>query len=469
MKATYCAPYIRKIETGMINKFGRMSQSNGQVLETIDGVNVDRLVEQFGSPLFVFSEKTMRKRFQKMSRAFTSLYPGVTFGWSYKTNYLGAICSLFHQEGAAAEVVSEMEYEKARQLGLSGRSIIFNGPGKSRTGLERAAMDKARIHIDHFDELYLLEEIAKKLGQKIGVGLRINMDTGVYPQWSRFGFNLESGQAMAAAQRIKDKGLLDLNGLHTHMGTYILEPVAYGRAVEKLMDFSGKAEKRFGFKTGYIDLGGGFPSKSRLKGIYHSPDLTVPPIEDYAGAITQALHDCAKGGDLPELVLESGRSMIDSAGYLISTILASKRMPDGRKAYVADAGVNLLPTSQWYKHRIRFDREIPGVGEPSVIYGPLCMNIDVLDESVVLPALKSGTRMIFSPVGAYNLTQWMQFIQFRPAVVLIGDNKQIDVIREAEDLSDIIRRERLPDRLSLKCSNHGSTYRSNYRSGIVAA
>ncbi len=90
-----------------------------------------------------------------------------------------------------------------------------------------------------------------------------------------------------------------------------------------------------------------------------------------------------------------------------------------------------------------------GLNEPSVIYGPLCMNIDVLDEGSLLPPIERGTRLVFSPVGAYNNTQWMQFIEYRPNVVLIGENGEVDIIREAEDLKEMERQERLPERLKL--------------------
>jgi diaminopimelate decarboxylase len=88
------------------------------------------------------------------------------------------------------------------------------------------------------------------------------------------------------------------------------------------------------------------------------------------------------------------------------------------------------------------------MNENSVIYGPLCMNLDVIEEGAMLPPLKRGARLILSPVGAYNNTQWMQFITYRPNVVLIGEEGEVDVIRKAEDLTDLTRRERLPDRLN---------------------
>ena len=338
---------------------------------------------------------------------------------------------------------------------LGGTDVRVENGVVYLTGLVQSFDDIARvdetvralINVDHFDELYDLEKVADELGEPVPVGLRLNMDTGICPQWSRFGFNLESGQAMDAVRRMASTGKLILNGLHCHIGTYILEPEAYAREVEKMVRFGYEVEDHFGFKLEYLDIGGGLPSKSKLKGTYHAPDLVVPPVDEYAEKITSALYQNLRPGDFPHLFLESGRAIVDEAGYLITSIVASKRLPDGRKAYVADAGINLLFTSFWYRFNLEIDRVIQGMGEPSVIYGPMCMNIDVIDEGSLLPPLERGTRLIVSPVGAYNVTQWLQFIEYRPNVVLIGEDGSVDVIREAEDLSDIERRERVPERL----------------------
>ncbi|HHG75618.1 MAG TPA: diaminopimelate decarboxylase, partial [Persephonella sp.] len=284
----------------------------------------------------------------------------------------------------------------------------------------------------------------------IKVAIRLNMDTGIHPQWSRFGFNLETGQATDAVKRIKAGDKLILNGLHCHIGTFILEPEAYGKEVEKMVKFAYEVEDNFGFKIEYIDIGGGFPSKNKLKGTYLPPDVLVPSVDEFAEKITDALYSNLRPGDFPKLILETGRAIVDEAEYLITTIFASKRLPDGRKAYVADAGVNILFTAFWYKFNIEIDREVQGTNEPAVIYGPLCMNIDVIDEGSLLPPLERGTRLIFSPVGAYNNTQWMQFIEYRPNVVMVMEDGTVEVIREKEDITDIERRERLPDKLKLK-------------------
>jgi diaminopimelate decarboxylase len=449
MKAAYEKPVMLRLETGYLNKFGSSPMYSRRVRKAIDGVNIDHLVEGHGSPLFVFSETAMRQKYREVHEAFAHRYPHVVQAWSYKTNYLQAVCAIFHDEGALAEVVSEFEYEKARKLGVPGRQIIFNGPHKPMGALRRAVEEGAQIHVDHLDEIHDLEQLAGELGRKIPIGMRLNMDTGIYPQWTRFGLNLDSGQAMDAVKRIHARGHLVLKGLHAHIGTFILDPDAYARETAKMVQFATEVTERFGFEMEYIDVGGGFPSRSKLKGTYLPPEVAVPSMDAFAEAITDALYANLPPGVFPRLILETGRALVDEAGFLITTVVATKRLPDGRRTYVADAGLNDLFTSFWYKFNIEVDREVQGMNEPAMVHGPLCMNIDVLDEGTLLPSLRRGTRLIFSPVGAYNVTQWMQFIEYRPAVVLVGEDGTVEVIREREDLTDVERRERLPDRLKL--------------------
>ena len=448
MKRPYEKPVITKLQSSMMNKFGLSTAGRQRVRSEIDGVSIAELVERFGSPLFIFSEKTIRRKFRQHETAFSTRYPNVVCGWSYKTNYLKALCALMHQQGAVAEVVSRMEYEKAIALGIPGHQIIFNGPHKSPEILERAVADGAVINVDHVDEIEDLEAIATRRGQPVKVGMRLNLDAGIYPQWSRFGFNLETGQAADAVRRMSHGGLLQLNGLHCHIGTFILDPTAYVRQVQKMVAFAKEVDSRFGFRMEYLDIGGGFPSRSKLKGTYLSPDVSVPSIDEYAEPLCDALLQALPDGWRPKLILESGRALIDEAGYLVTSVVASKRLADGTRAYVLDAGVNLLYTSTWYKFQIDTVEEHSGLTEPSVLYGPLCMNIDLVDEGLQLPPLRRGQQLVVSPVGAYNNTQWMQFIEYRPSIVLVGEDGTAEIIREAEDLSDIERRERLPQRFA---------------------
>lgn len=449
-KKVWIKPSIRLHKTGLLNKFGAVGHHG--IKDEIDGVAVKDLVQQYGSPLFIVSEERIRRAYQRLHQAFSSRYPRVQPSWSYKTNYLGAICNTFHQEGAWAEVVSAFEYEKARTLGVPGKNIIFNGPHKPRAILEHAIEEEALINIDHLDELYLIEEIAIEKNVTASIGMRLNLDTGFTEPWSRFGFNVESGQAMDAAWRIKSSKRLQLKALHCHIGTFILEPRAYAAQITAMCHFMDSVEKETGCMIEILDIGGGFASHNALQGIYLPPEQVVPSIEQYAEAICDPLlaltHEReSRGCSRPILILEAGRALIDEAEVLATSVVANKHLPDTRRAVVIDAGVNILFTAFWYNHYIYPTRELEGVVEETVIYGPLCMNIDVIRHSVMLPPVNVGDVLVIGPVGAYNNTQWMQFIEYRPAVVMVHPDQAVSVIRKKENLEYVTELENLPKRL----------------------
>ena len=150
---------------------------------------------------------------------------------------------------------------------------------------------------------------------------------------------------------------------------------------------------------------------------------------------------------MPVLILETGRALIDDAGYLLGTVLANKRLADGRRATILDVGVNILFTSFWYEHKINPAQPVSDYTEESTLYGPLCMNIDVIRENISIPLLKTGDHFVISRIGAYNMTQWLQFITLRPNVILIGNNGKVDVIRKKESLETLEQMEHIPDYL----------------------
>lgn len=445
-KLVYESPSIQKMNAGLMNKFG--TRSDYEPVKQIDGVSVHSMMAQFGSPLFVLSERTIRNNYQQAVRAFTTRYPKVQFAWSYKTNYLNAVCRIFHQEGSWAEVVSGFEYRKALGNGVPGHKIIFNGPEKTNEELEMAANNSSLIHIDHFDELYQLIEISDSLKRKPRVAIRVNMDTGVYPMWDRFGFNYENGQAWTALKKIVESGRMELTGLHCHIGTFMLSTSAYATAAKKLVELAWKCKTELNTTIQYIDLGGGFPSTNTLRGSFLPGTDSVPSVDEFAEAITnELLQSGMQESELPLLMLESGRVLVDDAGYLLSTVLANKRLSDGRRATILDAGVNLLFTSFWYDHKITPAQDFTQHTEDMALYGPLCMNIDVVRQSINLPLLNRGDKVVVHKVGAYNMTQWMQFIQMRPNVVLIDEKGQTHLIREAENLAYMEQLEKVPAHL----------------------
>jgi len=147
---------------------------------------------------------------------------------------------------------------------------------------------------------------------------------------------------------------------------------------------------------------------------------------------------------MPTLFLETGRALIDDAGYILGTVLANKRLVDGRRSLIIDIGVNNLFTSFWYEHHIVPSRIKQRDTEDTTIYGPLCMNIDVIRAAVQFPVLEKGDQVVIKRVGAYNMTQWMQFITYRPKVVMIDLQGNTHVIRENETHETMNSMDRIP-------------------------
>lgn len=445
-KQLFERPTITKLTPGVPSKHGAGTVIAPMPL--IDGVKVDDLIEQYGSPVYVFSERTIRKAMEDIKRAFSLRYQKVQMAWSYKTNYLDSICRIFHKEGSWAEVVSGFEYDKAIRNGVKGENILFNGPAKSALELEKAARNGSFIHIDHFDELFMLSDICMSKNIEARVAIRVNMDIGIYPKWDRFGLNYENGEAWDAINRIMNNPKLKLMGLHTHIGTYIMSVDAYRIAASKLAELACSIAQKFDHYISYIDMGGGFASKNTLRGAYLSGEDTTPSFEEYAEAITSAIiNSQIKPDKLPTLILETGRALIDNAGSIAGSVLANKRLSDGRRATIVDVGVNLLFTAFWYDHKIYPVSNHSGLVEETTIYGPLCMNIDVLRPSLMFPSLKRGDRFVITRTGAYNNTQWLQFITTRPNVVLIDQNRKVHLIRRAETLEDVAANEFIPEYL----------------------
>ena len=445
-KLRYERPIINKINAGVPDKFGMKTAVEN--LNNIDTLPVKDIIKKYGSPVFVVSETTINKTYNEAKNAFTSRYPKVQFAWSYKTNYIDAVCRIFHKLGSWAEVVSGFEYQKALNNGIAGNEIIFNGPDKSDVDITKAIENGSFIHIDHFDELYSIIRLADNMSKKAKVAIRVNMDTGIYPQWDRFGFNYENGEAWNALNRIMLSNNLELVGLHTHIGTYILSANAYSIAASKLAELAVRVHRKFNHYIKYIDMGGGFASKNTLKGAYLPGKDTCPSFDDYAENITSALINSEIDPDhLPTLFLETGRAMIDDAGFLLGTVLANKRLVSARRSTIVDIGINLLFTSFWYEHEIYPAQESSQQTEDTAIYGPLCMNIDMLREAIQFPLLQKGDHVIVPRVGAYNMTQWMQFITLRPNIVLIDKDKKMHIIRHKESNEVFKSQERVPDHL----------------------
>ncbi|NOZ03273.1 MAG: diaminopimelate decarboxylase, partial [FCB group bacterium] len=340
-------------------------------------------------------------------------------------------CALLHKEGAWAEVVSGFEYDIARDLNVPGEQIVFNGPYKTKDELTRAFREGALVNIDNYDEMQVVEDIADELGKTIEVGIRINMDLND-PPWYKFGFNVESGQAFEAVKRAESGGKLKVRGLHIHTGTYVDDVTLYSRAAQGLVNFYSYIKEELGVKLKYWDLGGGYASHNTLHTAYLPAEQTCPTFDQYAEAICPILlNGPFPPQEAPRLFIEPGRALVDEPFYLITSVVAQKRLPTGQRAIVLDAGMNILSSVQWYRYNLQTAQDSGYMLEDTVVYGGLCMNIDVLQMNTSIPPVRRGDLLVIPHVGAYNISQSWQFIYLRPAIIALEDGN-VHLIREAE-------------------------------------
>ena len=466
-KDNYEAPNIELIQISTIGKHSILNMNTSSVFEEVE--DIEKLIEAHGSPLYLLSEKKLREKYREFKRNFTQDGIKTIIGYSYKTNYLPAVCSILKEEGAYAEVVSDMEYKLARSLDVPGAEIIFNGCYKTKSELNKAVSEGALINIDNFDELDLLDEVAKNLGKKARVGIRVNFIMGS-SSWTKFGFNYETKEAERALKEISKKKNLKFEAIHNHSGTFNVDPKIYSKSTRIIIELAEFA-KKIGLNTKIIDIGGGFPSSNKLKPEYDIPGGSKYNEETLKSFADEVMYYLKKSKHLfnngtPILVLEPGRAIVDECMQLISKIVSKKKDPKGGYNIVVDAGVNVLPTAYWYNFEPKIANKTNGIkkngingerktngngynGGPVKIYGPLCMQIDSINESVNLSSTNVGDTIVFSNVGAYNLTQSMQFIQTRPAVILLGPHGS-EIIRKKESWRDIFSLDTIPKRLSSK-------------------
>lgn len=428
------------------------------VCEVVEGVGVEALRARYGSPLYVVSEAALRKNIRGFISAFRSRYPETVVAYSYKTNYVSGVCAILHQEGAWAEVVSGFEMEHARALGVTGAQIIYNGPLKPFECLLEAARDGVRINVDNLEELSDLEEVSMQLKRPVKIGIRVNMRLND-PPWDKFGFNLESGQALEVCRRIHASKSLRLSGFHLHSGTYLANVEIYRSAINGLLGLAKTVEgSRLG-EIEYLDLGGGYASPNTLIGQMLPGEMTAPSYAEYAEAICGPLKAQIKGlRRRPLLILEPGRAIVDDPVSLLVSVVSVKRTPDGRKLVVVDGGVNLLPTAYYFRHDVAARRETDLPAESADIVGALCMQIDVLRRDVSLPTVSRGSILLFRHAGAYTISNSMQFIYPRPPVVLVR-GKDTCVLRRGERTADLVRLDEIPPHLAVpraaKRNGHG--------------
>lgn len=387
-------------------------------------------VRAYGSPLWMADLDHVRDAYRDLSALFAESWDETVIAYSFKTNRLVALLVALCDEGAHAEVVCDAEYALARDVvALEGRRIVVNGPAKSDALFVRAACDGALVMCDTADEI----DRAAAAGVA-RIGLRVSQP-GACGAASRFGI---PAHEVAAAARRAARSHLQVEALGTHVVStdVVAAPDVEGRLADQVRVLwprgpedhvrAARALARIarelraaGYPVRTIDIGGGLPAPADAAG--------------HVRGIAQGLREEEFDG---RLLAEPGRALVADAVELVCTVVAVKRLEDGRRAVVVDAGTNHVPGALWQWPTIRPLVDGPTAG-PAMICGPLCLNIDILHPAANLPDVGVGDLIAIEGVGAYAQSQATQFGDARPAV-MAREHGCWTLARRREELSDLI-------------------------------
>lgn len=411
----------------------------------IGGCDTTVLAEEFGTPLYVFDEATLKARCRSFLNEFSRRYQPTTVLFASKAYLNPALAQIFREEGLGLDVVSGGEMALARIAEFPPEKVYFHGNNKTPQELAEALeWGLGRIVVDGFEELDLLDRLAGERGrtQKILLRLSPGIDphthshttTGVLD--SKFGFPIETGQAADAVRSALKARNLELMGLHCHLGSPIFELEPYEAAVKTLIDFAAEFRSE-GLELREFSPGGGYA-------IAYLRTDNPPSIGDYAEAITSSLRTACgvHSLPLPHLVVEPGRAIVGPAAVALYRVGRIKEIPGVRTYVAVDGGMgdNIRPALYGSRYEAVAANKMTEPPEGTVtIAGKYCESGDVLVRDAWLPIMQAGDIIGIPASGAYSPSMASVYnLNPRPAIVLVRDG-QARVIRRRETYQDLMR------------------------------
>ncbi len=400
---------------------------------TIGGVRATALAEEFGTPLVVYCEQTVRAR----ARAYRTAAPGATIVYGSKAFPNVALLRLLAEEGLGADVSTLGELELALRAGVPPSLLVVHGNNKSDEELARAAaVDAWLVVLDALDEV----ERAVAAGVRrvlVRVTPGIDPDTHDAIKTGQRGskFGLPPEQAIEAL-RLALASPLEVLGLHVHLGSQILDLAPARFAVDWIAAFAAECRSELDWTPAVLDVGGGL-------GIEYVEAYRAPAIEDFVAAVRErferafALHGLPR----PGLVFEPGRSLVGRAGVTLYRVGVVKQASESTTYVAVDGGMSDNPRPQLYD--ARFSALLANrAGEPAAgsfaVCGKHCESGDVLIERAALPRARRGDLLAVPATGAYTLALASTYNAVpRPAAVLVGGGRA-RLIRRRETIGDLL-------------------------------
>jgi diaminopimelate decarboxylase len=406
------------------------------------------LAEKYGTPLFVYDEALLRGLIREFHTAFKSIGVPYEVAYALKAFCSIAMCQLAMEEGCTLDVVSGGELHTAIKAGISPGKIHMHGNNKTPEELRYAVRSGiGTVIIDNFTEFALLNDIACKEQRQVDILLRIapgvHANTHQYistgQQDSKFGFDLESGQAKRALEGIGNYNWLRCRGLHSHIGSQIFDGQGYTAAIDRVSEVYAYGIS-LGLKFDVLNVGGGF-------GIRYSNEDDPAPILSHIQMIVQAIERAFGNLDIrvPNICVEPGRSIVGPAGVTLYTAGSHKVIPGVRHYIAVDGGMTDNPRLALYGAKyeaILANRALEPLNEHWSIAGKCCESGDMIIWDALLPHPQAGDIVAVFATGAYNYSMASHYNRIpNPAVVFVKDGKSALVV-EREIYDDLIRQDR---------------------------
>ena len=410
----------------------------------IGGCNANDLASQYGTPVYVLDEATLRARCRSFVGEFARRHANTQIVYASKAYINPALATLFNEEGLGLDVVSGGELAIAQSVGFPLGKVHFHGNNKTPTELEEAVQHGVgRVAVDSFHELDLLDRIAGAAGKVQDILIRVSpgidphthvhTTTGILD--SKFGFSVQTGHASEAIRLALKATNLKLLGLHFHLGSPIFELEPYQAATDLVLRFAAEFREE-GLDLQEFSPGGGFA-------IAYTRDQTPPSIGDYAETIVSTMAATCNelGMASPNLIIEPGRSIIGPAGVALYRIGAIKDIPGVRKYVSVDGGMgdNIRPALYQAVYEVVAAGQVNAEPvEKVTIAGKYCESGDVLATDILLPELASGDILAIPAAGAYCPSMASNYnLNPRPPIVLVNDG-QSRLIRRRESYQDMM-------------------------------
>jgi diaminopimelate decarboxylase len=418
----------------------------------VGGCSLTQLATEFGTPLYVYDEATIRNRAREYTRGLQTAYPGASrVCYAAKAYCAPWLLQLLADEGLGLDVVSGGELYVARASGFPPERIYFHGNNKSEDELWLALdIGVHRVVVDNLEEVERLSRLATDLRKTQSVLLRVapgvqahtheHIATGVVD--TKFGVNIQTGAAEHVASAIQAASGLKLVGLHAHIGSQVFEVEPYQQTIERVVQLAARLRDTFGFKLEEFSPGGGF-------GMRYTPDdpePLAPPLATraLAEALCTSAHRHGFGAALPSLTIEPGRSIVGPSAVALYRVGSIKHI-QGVRTYVAvDGGMadNIRPATYGARYTaLLANRANEQPTDTLAIAGRYCESGDVLIRDVKLPVPRVDDLVAIPGSGAYQLAMASNYnLSQRPAVVVVRDGKA-RLVRRRETYDDLLNAE----------------------------